>query len=95
MVLEKPHDKDKKDLEKDNFPLELKDWIVFLNSESYQYAEIGLLFFTIVIALYAIISIENYIPLLQWVAIILMMTLIALAALIINHGLNVKNAWIK
>ena len=90
MVEKKQLDKDEKNLEEYNSPLELKDWISFLNSESYQDAQTGLLFLTIAIALYAIISIENYGPLLQWALVILMMMIFVVATIIMNHGFVVK-----
>lgn len=66
MAEKKPEDRNQKDLGGKASPLDLKDWILFLNTEFYQYIEFSFLILAIVIALNAI-SLKGTSPILQMV----------------------------
>ena len=83
--------KEKSDSEGRDFLLELKDWISFLSSESYQYTEIGLIFFALFIGALALVTFEDFSPLYRFFIIILTLgTLVAVLTLLIKglmiHG---------
>ncbi len=61
-MCEKNEDKPKENLAENNSPLELKDWILFLSSQSYQSVEITLLMVALILALVASKSLDTYSP---------------------------------
>jgi hypothetical protein len=73
---DKNEDEEKEDLAEKDSPLGLKDWILFLSSESYQTVESCLLIFAIAVALLASISIVDYGPFLQVIAFVVSMILL-------------------
>ncbi len=83
-------DEDKEDLAENDSPLDLKDWILFLNSESYRPVEIGFLFLTIAIALYASTSIRAFSPVVQLIVVVMYYILIVFVLVFLYHTLEKK-----
>lgn len=84
-MCEKNEDKVKENLAENDSPLELKDWILFLSSESYQSITIVFLLFAIVISIIALVSssIEVYGFRLQQIVLIAIIILWVLIGLLL------------